>query len=83
MSQDLKPLSEAAQKFVMGEYEHYKGGRYKILGIGRYSEDHELELVAYQSLENGNIWFRPLLMFLENVEVKGQLEPRFKLMSPA
>jgi cyclomaltodextrinase / maltogenic alpha-amylase / neopullulanase len=80
VSCELKPLSESAQKFPLGEYEHYKGGRYQILGVGRHSEDHKLELVAYQSLENGNIWFRPLPMFLENVEVNGRLVPRFKLV---
>jgi hypothetical protein len=59
-------------------YEHYKGMRYKILGVARHSETLE-ELVVYQALygEKG-IWVRPVTMFLEKVLIDGELTPRFK-----
>ena len=35
----LKPVSAQAKLLMAGQlYEHYKGKRYKILGIGRNSE---------------------------------------------
>ena len=74
----LKPLSKKAKSLKIGEYEHYKGHRYKTLFIGRHSETLK-ELVVYQA-EYGNrgIWVRPLEMFLEKVEVDGKKVPRFK-----
>jgi len=76
---DLKKQDSTAKSIVVGGlYEHYKGHRYKILGIARHSETLE-ELVVYQALYGeGGIWARPLSMFLENVTVNGQLRPRFR-----
>ena len=65
-----------------GEYEHYKGQRYKVLGIARHSETLE-ELVVYQALygERG-LWVRPLLMFKEVVDLGGKKVPRFRYVGP-
>ena len=51
MSQDTLPcLSSKAKSIVVGDlYEHYKGLRYKILGVARHSETLE-ELIVYQAL---------------------------------
>ncbi len=59
-------------------YRHYKGNMYLVLHIARHTETME-ELVVYQALygERG-IWVRPLAMFLEQVEVKGELLNRFE-----
>lgn len=64
----------------LGEYEHYKGNRYRVVGTARHSETLE-ELVVYQALygENG-LWVRPLKMFLEEVEVGGKKVPRFRFI---
>lgn len=82
MSQEILPcFSPAAKSIVVGSlYEHYKGHCYKILGVARHSETLE-ELIVYQALygESG-IWARPLAMFLENVVINGQSQPRFKLV---
>jgi len=65
-------------------FRHYKGKEYKVLHIGRHSEDLSL-YVVYQALYNteefGNysIWVRPLKMFLETVEIDGEIIPRFNL----
>lgn len=79
MSQDTLPsLSLKAKSIVVGDiYEHYKGLRYKILGVARHSETLE-ELIVYQALYgDGDVWARPLSMFLEDVTVDGKLQPRF------
>ena len=71
-------LSEAAQNFKIGIYEHFKGNRYEVIGIARHSETLE-ELVVYRALYgNNDLWVRPLSMFLEEVEYNGQKVLRFK-----
>ncbi len=75
------PLSSLAKSITAGGlYEHYKGLPYKVLAVARHSETLE-ELVVYQALygERG-IWVRPLEMFLENITVNGQSQPRFKFV---
>ena len=68
-------------KLVIGAlYEHYKGKRYKVIGIARHSETLE-ELVVYQALYGDyGIWVRPLAMFLENISLNGKSRPRFALL---
>lgn len=75
----LKPFSDQAKLLTEGAiYEHYKGKRYKILCVGRNSETLE-ESVVYQAQYGDNdVWIRPLNMFLENVTLDGQVQPRFK-----
>jgi len=61
-----------------GLYRHYKGGQYRVLGTARHSETDEL-LVVYRCLyDNNSLWVRPLVMFMENVELDGQQVPRFQ-----
>lgn len=56
-----------------------------MVGVSRHSETLE-ELVVYQALYDSkkfgsNAWWaRPLKMFLEEVEIKGEKVPRFKLI---
>jgi len=60
-----------------GRYCHYKGGEYQVYGIARHSETEE-ELVVYRPLYGeGALWVRPLSMFTETIEVRGQLVQRF------
>lgn len=84
MSQETLPaFSPLARSLLIGSvYEHYyKGLRYKILAVARHSETLE-EMVVYQSLYGeGDVWVRPLSLFLENVTVNGNLQPRFKQIS--
>jgi len=61
-------------------YEHYKKKSYKVLAVARHSETLE-EMVVYQALYgDGGIWVRPLPMFLENVEIEGIIQPRFRFV---
>jgi len=75
----LPSFSALAQSIIVDSlYEHYKGLHYKIIGIARHSETLE-ELVVYQALYGeGGIWVRPLNMFLENITINGQSQPRFR-----
>lgn len=66
-----------------GIYKHSKSGReYKVLGVGKHSETLE-DVVIYQgqydSPEFGPnpFWCRPVEMWQEEVEIDGQLVPRF------
>lgn len=51
-------------------YEHYKGGRYEVLAVGRLSEKRDELMVVYRSLDRGHVWIRPLGMWSEYVEWK-------------
>jgi len=77
----LPSFSALAQSILVnGVYEHYKGLRYKIVGVARHSETLE-ELVVYQALYGkSELWVRPLSMFLENIVINGQSRPRFNLI---
>lgn len=75
-AQELPPLP----KLTLGEYEHYKGNRYRVIGVARHSETLEA-LVVYQALYgDGGMWVRPAAMFTGNVEKDGRSVPRFRLV---
>ncbi len=64
----------------LGEYEHFKGKHYKVLGVAKHSETLEV-LVIYQALYGGNqIWARPINMFFDEIEKDGEKIPRFKFI---
>ncbi|HRZ30168.1 MAG TPA: DUF1653 domain-containing protein [Candidatus Paceibacterota bacterium] len=66
-----------------GIYQHYKGGKYRVLGVAKHSETLE-DLVIYEALYDNKmskLWARPAGMFLEEVEVDGQKVSRFKFIS--
>lgn len=68
------------EKIKLGEYEHYKGNKYRVIGVARHSETLE-DLVVYEALYGeGGFYVRPLGMFLENVEVGGETVPRFRFL---
>ena len=63
-----------------GIYRHYKGHEYQLIDVARHSETEEL-LVVYRPLYGERaLWVRPLDMFIEEVEVNGQLQPRFSFL---
>lgn len=63
-----------------GIYRHYKGNEYQVIDTARHSETEEL-LVVYRPLYGERaLWVRPLEMFIEEVEVNGQLQPRFSFL---
>lgn len=61
-----------------GIYEHFKGQRYRVIGLCRHSETEE-PMVAYQCLYGDHsLWVRPLDNFLETVDVDGEQVARFE-----
>lgn len=72
-------ISEQQTIKLGAKYRHFKGKEYLVLYLAKHSETLE-NLVVYQALygEKG-IWVRPLSMFLEKVEVNGELVDRFKV----
>jgi len=60
----------------IGRYKHFKGPEYVVVGQARHSETLE-DLVVYTD-SKGDLWVRPLKMFLEEVEVDGKKIQRFR-----
>ena len=60
-----------------GIYKHFKGGKYRVLGVAKHSETKE-ELVVYQNINSGELWVRPVEIFVGGVEVDGKMVKRFK-----
>ncbi len=65
-------------------YQHFKGEKYKIIGIAKHSETLQ-DLVIYQAqYGKKQIWARPINNFLEKINVgTGHcpvLIPRFKFI---
>ena len=53
---------------INGIYKHFKGNYYLVLDIAKHSETKE-EYVIYRELYNdGNIWIRPIDLFLSEVD---------------
>jgi hypothetical protein len=66
-------------KLEPGIYEHYKGNRYKVVGVGIDTET-EQPVVIYQPIYSSDVsfWVRPYDMFVGTVDVGGKIIPRFK-----
>ena len=48
-------------------YRHFKGGYYIVHSIARLEQNMDEEVVVYQSLQDGQVWTRPVSSFLEPV----------------
>jgi hypothetical protein len=69
----LPPLPAIA----LGTYQHYKGGRYRVVGVVRHSES-LAPMVLYQpEAGDGSMWVRPFEMFEEELVINGVRRPRF------
>ena len=67
------------QEIAVGKfYKHYKGNLYKIIALGKHSENLE-EMIDYQSVKDGQIWLRPKSMWNEIIDNNGTL--RFTLQN--
>ncbi len=69
--------------FKCGRYRHYKGHICTVIGIAKYSENPEQELVIYSHPDkNGKeeLWARPKEMFQSEVEVNGKKMKRFEYL---
>ena len=69
------------EQLAKGVYRHYKGNEYEVLEIGTHTETGE-RFVVYKALYgDGQIWLRPVSMFLKTVEVDETTLPRFEIIS--
>ena len=63
------------------EFVHFKGMRYRVIGVGRHSETLE-EMVFYEALYDnpkGRLWARPLTLFQDMIlATDGTPVPRFQ-----
>lgn len=59
-----------------GQYKHYKGHIYEVLGLAKHSET-LADLVIYKNIETGEMWARPVEMWDEMVEWEGREVKRF------
>lgn len=69
----------------LGQYEHYKGKRYEVIGVARDSEtlkDMVIYRALYDSEEFGSdaLWVRPKEIFFGKVVIDGEEAPRFRLI---
>ena len=64
----------------LGKYRHFKGNEYEVIYVAKDSETLE-DVVVYKELYgNGEIWVRPLKMFLEIIELNGKNISRFTFL---
>lgn len=69
-----------SKKIETGLYKHYKDLFYEVIGTARHSESLE-DMVVYRALYGeGELWVRPLAMFLESVEINGEVQKRFEFI---
>ncbi len=65
------------KELKLGKYRHFKGNEYEVICLAKDSENLN-DLVVYKALYgDGQVWVRPLKMFLEQVEVNGEKVDRF------
>ncbi|MDO6681961.1 DUF1653 domain-containing protein [Oceanobacter sp. 5_MG-2023] len=77
-----KPIPPAPEPLRPGRYRHYKGQDYEVFGLVRHSETNEW-LVHYRTLYGDfSHWVRPYEMFMETVEVAGEILARFDYQGP-
>jgi hypothetical protein len=63
-----------------GRYRHYKGNHYVVLGVASHSETLEKLVVYRADYGDRGLWVRPLVMFLETVEISGEPKARFEFL---
>ena len=68
---------------VPGIYEHYKSGRYRVIGVGKHSDNLE-EFVVYEALYDNpesKLWVRPLKEYTEKIVwPDGEIKPRYNFL---
>lgn len=61
------------QEITVGKtYKHYKGNIYKIIALGKNSENLE-DMIVYESVSDGKIWIRPQSMWNDTIDQQGTL----------
>ena len=74
---ELPPLIETRK----GQYRHYKGLLYQVLGTARHSETLEPMTLYKARYGEQGLWVRPAAMFNEEVVIDGVRQLRFSWVS--
>lgn len=76
---------EPPAELSCGIYEHYKGGRYLVIGLARDDRDETLLVVYVRLYERFGVPMtaRPLHDFLATVESADGNVPRFRYVGPS
>ena len=73
----IPPFSKKAKSVRKGTYQHYKGGYYKVIHIGRNESTLEEVVIYVSKIDSKEIWVRPLDDFLSEVLVNDKSILRF------
>lgn len=74
---NMKARDKAIRVPTPGDYTHYKGGKYTVIGVALNEAD-LTKVVIYKSLEDGQLWSRPVTSFMESVLNEGHMVRRFE-----
>ena len=70
-----------SQQVDLGVYQHFKGNKYQVIGVGLDSRDKK-PVVIYQALYGDRmLWTRPVHEWADIVDYHGEYVPRFKFIS--
>ena len=73
-------MTAGRDDLVGREFQHFKGGHYRIEGFAKDSETLE-EMVVYRALYGeGGLWVRPAEMFFGTIARDGKTMKRFELL---
>jgi len=62
-------------------FRHFKGGLYKLVGVGRLASDPAKTMVVYQNESTSELWIRDSNEFHEGVQwPDGTNAPRFRIV---
>jgi len=68
------------EEIKKGVYLCHTGNEYRVLFTATSTEDHETEVVVYQSLKDEKIWVRSKEEFLGFKEIDGEKKKRFEFL---
>ena len=54
-------------------YQHYKGGKYRIISLAKHSETGE-DMVVYKSIPFGSVYVRPLDIWSEKINGRNRFQ---------
>ncbi len=78
--------SEDCMKIKLGDYKHFKGKKYEVIGVARDCEDINKEYVVYRALynsekfETNQLYIREINDFLGTKKVNRQMVKRFEYL---
>lgn len=67
----------------LGQYQHFKGAIYNVIGTAKHSENEESFVVYHNIKTPANLWVRPIEMFNEVIERDGKKIKRFTFIGSA